>query len=45
MSGKTPQVGQRVPDFELVDSAGAIQRLSVLNTAGPLVLIFYRGYW
>ena len=48
----TPQVGQRVPDFTLPDSAGNPVALSQLlagsNAGGPpkgVLLVFYRGYW
>jgi hypothetical protein len=48
----TPQVGQRVPDFTLPDSAGNPVSLSQLlagsNAGGPpkaVLLVFYRGYW
>ena len=40
-----PQAGETAPDFELPDSTGAVQRLSDLSAAGPLVLVFYRGHW
>ena len=43
--GKTPDVGQIVPDFELPDTTGAPQRLSSLVGQGSLVLLFYRGDW
>jgi peroxiredoxin len=42
---KIPKVGQLAPDFELPDSSGTPQRLSSLASQGPLVLLFYRGYW
>jgi len=45
MVDKTPQLGQRVPDFELPDSAGTMQRLSRVNERSALALIFYRGHW
>ena len=48
----TPQVGQRVPDFTLPDSAGnpvaLSQVLAGTNAGGPpkaVLLVFYRGYW
>jgi hypothetical protein len=48
----TPQVGQRVPDFTLPDSAGNPVALSQVlagsNAGGPpkaVLLVFYRGYW
>lgn len=42
---RTPRAGDIVPDFELNDSTGTPRRLSELVTAGPRVLIFYRGHW
>jgi peroxiredoxin len=38
-------VGQRVPDFELLDHAGNRRRLSDLVAGDPTVLQFYRGWW
>jgi len=43
-TGRMPEVGQVVPDFELPDSTGAPQRLASL-VKGSLVLLFYRGDW
>lgn len=40
-----PQPGETAPDFELPDSTGTPRRLSELCSAGPLVLVFYRGHW
>jgi hypothetical protein len=47
-----PQIGQRVPDFTLPDSAGHSVSLRQLfsDAAGKeppkaLLLVFYRGYW
>lgn len=47
-----PQVGQRVPDFTLPDSAGQPVSFSQLFSNSPggtppkaVLLIFYRGYW
>jgi len=50
----TPHVGQRVPDFTLVDTNGRQVSLDQLLAAQPgsqaaaakaVLLIFYRGYW
>jgi len=38
-------VGERVPDFELLDHAGNRRRLSNLVGGDPTVLRFYRGWW
>jgi peroxiredoxin len=43
--GKLLAVGEIAPDFELRDSTRKLQRLSSLTAQGPLVLLFYRGYW
>jgi hypothetical protein len=47
-----PQVGQRVPDFMLLDSTGQSVTLTQLFAASPgapppkaVLLVFYRGYW
>jgi peroxiredoxin len=42
---RIPGAGDIAGDFELSDSMGASRRLSELVTAGPRVLIFYRGHW
>lgn len=55
-SAGAPQVGQKAPDFNLVDSTGKTVTLTDLlsapiaggaNAAKPkgVLLIFYRGYW
>ncbi len=44
-SGAGLRVGEKVPDFDLVDSDGRLRRLSELAQAGPAVLVFYRGHW
>lgn len=54
-SGAAPKVGQRAPDFNLVDASGKNVSLNQLlsspipgsNAATPkgVLLIFYRGYW
>ncbi|MFH2008828.1 MAG: hypothetical protein ABI333_19730 [bacterium] len=33
------------PDFALPDQDGRQHRLSELLAKGPVVLVFYRGYW
>ena len=47
-----PQVGQRVPDFSLPDTAGKQVSLNELlttpingNAPKGVLLVFYRGYW
>jgi len=43
--GKFPQAEQKAADFVLPDTTGEERRLSELASAGPLVLLFYRGHW
>ncbi|MBV9197457.1 MAG: redoxin domain-containing protein [Solirubrobacterales bacterium] len=38
-------VGERLPDFELLDHAGNRRRLSDLVGGDPTVVQFYRGWW
>lgn len=38
-------VGRTAPDFERMDWKGRQVRLSDLEKKGPVVLIFYLGYW
>jgi hypothetical protein len=47
-----PQIGQRAPDFTLLDSAGHPASLAQLFSASAgapppkaVLLVFYRGYW
>jgi hypothetical protein len=51
-SAGAPQVGQRVPDFTLLDSTGQPISLAQLFSVAPgaaqpkaVLLVFYRGYW
>jgi hypothetical protein len=51
-SAGAPQVGQRLSEFTLPDSAGqpaSLSQLFALSPDGPqpkaLLLVFYRGYW
>jgi hypothetical protein len=39
-----PRVGQLAPDFALTDHRGRTVRLADLR-GGPVVLVFYRGFW
>jgi peroxiredoxin Q/BCP len=43
--GKVPVTGEVAPEFELPDSTRVPRRLSELVSQGPVVLVFYRGYW
>ena len=38
-------VGDAAPDFELPDARGGSVTLAGLRSAGPVVLVFYRGAW
>lgn len=38
-------VGEKAPDFTLVDQNGRKHTLSAALAKGPVVLVFYRGYW
>ncbi len=39
------RIGERAPDFKLVDLTGATVSLSAAGKKRPTVLVFYRGYW
>ena len=41
---RTAAVGQKAPEFELTDQHLATVRLSEAVTAGPVVLVFLRGF-
>jgi thioredoxin-dependent peroxiredoxin len=43
--GTVTRAGQLASEFELPDSTGATRGLSELTADGPVVLLFYRGYW
>jgi peroxiredoxin len=43
--GHTPDVGEIAPDCTCVDHAGNAVTLARLAAVGPLVLVFYRGFW
>jgi peroxiredoxin len=43
--GEKLRVGALAEDFTLADSAGTPGTLSSMLSDGPLLLIFYRGYW
>jgi peroxiredoxin len=52
LSSGAPRVGQAAPDFTLTDQDGNPVTLSNLlrgggagELGGPVLLIFYRGYW
>ncbi|HZS54987.1 MAG TPA: hypothetical protein VFA65_11330 [Bryobacteraceae bacterium] len=42
---KVPRQGETAPDFCLADTTGTERHLSELASDGPLVLLFYRGWW
>jgi peroxiredoxin len=39
------KVGDKAPDFTLLNGDGNEVRLSELTPRTPILLIFYRGYW
>jgi peroxiredoxin len=39
------KVGDRAPEFEVLDSTGGRWTLADLVATGPRVLVFYRGHW
>lgn len=43
--GARPVVGEPIQDFTAVDSQGVTFTLSEEYAKGPVVLIFYRGFW
>jgi hypothetical protein len=40
-----PALGERFPDFELPLSDGGTYRLADARRAGPVLVMFYRGFW
>jgi peroxiredoxin len=45
ITDKALKVGDRAPDFELVNAVGKKIKLSELTAHGPVVLTWYRGGW
>jgi peroxiredoxin len=45
VTGKALQVGDRAPDFELLNAAGKKIKLSELTARGPVIVTWYRGGW
>jgi hypothetical protein len=43
--GQKLRVGALAEDFTLADSARVSRTLSAMLSDGPLLIIFYRGYW
>jgi len=43
--GEKLRVGALAGDFTLADSGCTPRRLSSMLSDGPLLIIFYRGYW
>lgn len=44
-SGARPLVGEPIADFTVTDSDGNRFHLSEEYAKGPVILVFYRGYW
>lgn len=42
---RAPQLGDRLPDFALPDARGGTWALRDARAKGPVVLVFYRGFW
>jgi peroxiredoxin len=42
---RTPEVGERAPDFTLPDSTNVQRSLAELARERRQVLVFYRGHW
>jgi peroxiredoxin len=42
---KVPRRDEAAADFDLADSTGTSRCLSDLALDGPVVLLFYRGWW
>lgn len=45
IENRARKVGERAPDFALVNATGRELRLGDLLGRGPVVLAFYRGAW
>jgi peroxiredoxin len=39
------KIGERAPDFAVLDSTGISRSLTGLVAAEPRVFVFYRGHW
>jgi hypothetical protein len=39
------KVGEKAPDFSLPNPDGKVVNLADYTSHGPIVVIFYRGYW
>jgi FtsH-binding integral membrane protein len=44
-AGSPPVVGETAPDFTLADQTDKEVTLSEALSTGPVLLMFYRGYW
>ncbi len=42
---KELKVGDKAPDFALPNPDGKIVTLSEYTARGPVIVLFYRGYW
>jgi len=45
MRRPAPKVGDKAPDFSLPNPDGKSVTLKDYTSRGPVVVIFYRGYW
>lgn len=42
---KAPQLGDTMEDFELPDARGGTWSLREARAKGPVIVVFYRGFW
>lgn len=45
LAPKAPQLGDVLPDFELPRARGGTWSLREARARGPVVVVFYRGFW
>jgi len=46
MKTEIPDIGQKAPDFEVLNSSGEMISLKQALSAGRnILLLFYRGHW
>jgi peroxiredoxin len=42
---EAPQLGDTIADFELPNARGGTWTLKEARAKGPVVIVFYRGFW
>ena len=45
LSAQAPRVGEKAPEFTLVENGKSIALAELLSGSKAVVLIFYRGFW